>query len=78
MSCATLRTTTISITQRSNLILHMNLIVVSPDYRLRNRATAEFDPRQRQRIFPLASVSRPTLRSTQPPIQWVQEVLSQG
>jgi hypothetical protein len=33
----------------------------------------EFDPRQRQRIFPLASVSRPALRPTQPPIQcyWV-------
>jgi hypothetical protein len=26
-----------------------------------------FDPRQRQRIFPLASVSIPALRSTQPP-----------
>jgi len=27
-----------------------------------------FDPRQGQRTFPLASVSRPTLRPTQPPI----------
>jgi hypothetical protein len=27
-----------------------------------------FDPRQRQSIFPLASVSRPTLRPSQPPI----------
>jgi hypothetical protein len=30
-----------------------------------------FDPRQRQRTFPLASVSRPALRFTQPPVQWV-------
>jgi hypothetical protein len=30
-----------------------------------------FDPRQRQRIFPLVSVSRPALRPTQPPILWV-------
>jgi hypothetical protein len=28
-------------------------------------------------IFPLAPVSRPTLRHTQPPIQWVPGVLSQ-
>jgi hypothetical protein len=32
------------------------------------------DPRQEQRNFPLASVSRPGLRPTQPPIQWVPEV----
>jgi hypothetical protein len=32
---------------------------------------SEFDPRQRQRIFPLASVSRPAMGPTQPPVQWV-------
>jgi hypothetical protein len=37
-----------------------------------------FDPRQRQRIFPLSSVSRPALRPTQPPVQWVPGVLSPG
>jgi hypothetical protein len=36
------------------------------------------DPRQRQRIFPLASVSRPALGPTQPPVQWLLEVLSLG
>jgi hypothetical protein len=28
--------------------------------------------------FPLASVSRPALRPTQPPVQWVPAVLSQS
>jgi hypothetical protein len=37
-----------------------------------------FDPRQGQRIFPLASVSRPALGPTQPPVQWVPGVLSPG
>jgi hypothetical protein len=34
--------------------------------------------RQRQRIFPLASMSRPALGPTQPPVQWVPAVLSPG
>jgi hypothetical protein len=33
---------------------------------------------ERQRIFPLASLSRPALSPTQPPIRWVPEVLSPG
>jgi hypothetical protein len=37
-----------------------------------------FDPRQRQRMFPLTSVSRPALRPTQPPVQWVPGALSLG
>jgi hypothetical protein len=37
-----------------------------------------FDSRQGERIFPLASVSRPALGSTQPPVQWVTGVLSLG
>jgi hypothetical protein len=37
-----------------------------------------FDPRQGQRIFPLASVSRPALGPTQPPVKWVPGVLSPG
>jgi hypothetical protein len=39
---------------------------------------SKFDPRQRQRIFPVTSVSRPALGSTQPPVQWVPGVLSTG
>jgi hypothetical protein len=37
-----------------------------------------FNPQQRQRILLLASVPRPALRHTQPPIKWVPEVLSPG
>jgi hypothetical protein len=40
---------------------------------------SRFDPWRWQRaFFPLGSVSRPTLGSTQPPIQWVLVVLSAG
>jgi hypothetical protein len=37
-----------------------------------------FDPRKRQRIFPLTSASRPALAPTQPPIQWVPGAHSPG
>jgi hypothetical protein len=47
------------------------------DYGLDDRAIG-FDPRQGQRIFPLAFVSRPALGHTQPPFQWVPGVLSPG
>jgi hypothetical protein len=39
---------------------------------------SRFDPRQKQRIFPVTSMSRPTLGPTQPPVQWVPGVLSPG
>jgi hypothetical protein len=37
-----------------------------------------FDPRQSQSTFLLASVPRPALRPTQPPVQWEQGILSWG
>jgi hypothetical protein len=39
---------------------------------------SRFDPRRGQRIFPVASVSRPALGPTQPPVQRVPRVLSPG
>jgi hypothetical protein len=47
------------------------------DYGLDDRAIG-FDPRQGQRIFPIASFIRPALGPTQPPAQWVPRVLSPG
>jgi hypothetical protein len=35
---------------------------------------SRFDPRQKQEIFPLTSVSRPAFGSTQPPVQWLPGV----
>jgi hypothetical protein len=43
------------------------------DYGLDDRAMG-FDSRRGQRIFPVASVSRPALGPTQPPVQWVPGV----
>jgi hypothetical protein len=40
--------------------------------------SSRFDLRQRQRIFLLASASRPTLGPTQTRVQWVPGVLSPG
>jgi hypothetical protein len=37
-----------------------------------------FDPRQRQGIVPVVSVSKQALGPTQPPIQWVQSGLFCG
>jgi hypothetical protein len=47
------------------------------DYTVEDQVTG-FDSRQRQKIFPLVSVSRPALGPTQHPVQWVPGVLSPG
>jgi hypothetical protein len=47
------------------------------DYGMDDRAIG-VRTQQGQRIFRLSSVSRPALRPTQPPVQWVPGVLSPG
>jgi hypothetical protein len=48
-------------------------VSIVSDYGLDDRAI-EVHPQQRQEDFYLSSVSRPALRSTQPPVQWVYSV----
>jgi hypothetical protein len=48
------------------------------DYGLDNLAIEVRSPAEAKGFFPLASVSRPALRPTQPPVQWLPEVLSSG
>jgi hypothetical protein len=48
------------------------------DYGLDDRAIGVRSPAGAKDFFPLASVSRPALGSTQPPVQWVPGVLSPG
>jgi len=47
------------------------------DYGLDNRAIGVGSPAE-AKDFPLASVSRPVLVPTQPPVQWVPRLLSPG
>jgi hypothetical protein len=47
-------------------------------YGLDDRAIEVRSPAAANGFFPLASVSRPALGPTQPPVQWVPELLSPG
>jgi hypothetical protein len=47
-------------------------------YGLDDRAIEVRSPAEAKRIFPLASLCRPDLGPTQPPVQWVPVVISPG
>jgi hypothetical protein len=51
-------------------------VSIVSDYVLDDRAIRGSITGRGESIFPLASVSRPALRPTQPPVQWVPGVLS--
>jgi hypothetical protein len=68
----------LTISLRFNLQLRKVRVGVAQYRVILHSGRPGFDSRQRQRIFPLASVSRQALWPTQPPIQWVQGVLSRG
>jgi hypothetical protein len=53
----------------------VSLGTIVSDYGLDDRAIGVRCPAG-QRIFPIASLSRPALGPTQPPVQWVPGVLS--
>jgi hypothetical protein len=48
------------------------------DYGLDDRAIQVRSPAEAKYFFSLVSVSRPALGPTQPPVQWVPEILSPG
>jgi hypothetical protein len=56
----------------------MNCFIRRRKYDFTMYGLPDFDPRQRQRIFPVASVTRPALGPIQPPVQWVPGILSRG
>jgi hypothetical protein len=58
-----------------NIILRGVSVSIVCDYRWHDRGSI---PGRGKIFFPVASVTRPALRSTQPPIQWVPAVLSRG
>jgi hypothetical protein len=60
---------------RSTYMAAQSIQCLTTDWKTRRPG---FDLRQRQRIFPLTSVSRPALRPSQPPIQWVQRSFPWG
>jgi hypothetical protein len=60
---------------RKQKLLHIYCVLQLSQYSVWLRTGRPgFDPRQRQRIFLLASASRTALGPTQPPVQWVPGV----
>jgi hypothetical protein len=53
-------------------------LIIVDNIKARRPGDRGWIPGRGKRIFPLASVSRPALGPTQPPVQWAQEVPSPG
>jgi hypothetical protein len=49
-------------------------VIIVSGYGLDDRAIEVLSPAEAKRIFPEASVSRPALEPTQPPVQWLTGV----
>jgi hypothetical protein len=61
-----------------NIVSRGSSISIVYGYGLDDRAIEVRSPGRGERVFPIVSVSRPALRPTQPPVQWVPGVLSPG
>jgi hypothetical protein len=59
-------------------LLRIRSVSMVSAYGLDDRVIEVRSPAEAKGIFPLSSVSRPALRPTQPPVQWVPGVLSLG
>jgi hypothetical protein len=62
----------------SNGKVGVESVSIVSDYRLDDWVIEAGSPAEENRIFPLASVSRPALGPNQPPVQWVLGALSPG